>query len=95
MGAADRDHLAHEVEEELARLRILADRADGAAHRRGSAGQCDQEHEFLPDFAADVGRELGIDAAGAKGLEEALGPRRSLAVEFAEHQALAAGRPAR
>ncbi len=48
----------------------------------------DQEDELLPDLAADVGGELGIDAAGAKGLEEALGPRRRRAVEFAEHQAL-------
>ena len=88
VGAADGDHLAHEVEEEPARLRVFADRADGAAHRRGGAGERDQEHEFLPDLAADVGGELGIDAAGAERLEEALGPRRRLAVELAEHQAL-------
>ena len=85
---ADRDDFAHQLEQEGAGLRVLADRADRRAHRRRRPGQPDQEHVLLPDRAADVVRELGLYAGFERGLEQRLGARRAPAVVLAEHHAL-------
>jgi hypothetical protein len=46
MRAADRDHLAHDVEREGPRQRIGADRPDGRAHRRRDARHRGEEVNF-------------------------------------------------
>ena len=88
MRAADRRDLIHQVDHELPRQRIGADRPGGRAHRRGRARHRDQKHELLPQLQRDVGRDIGLDPARLAGIEEGLRARRNLVVVFAEGKPL-------
>jgi hypothetical protein len=86
--AAHGDHFAHHVQQEGARLRVAADRADGLAHGGRGAREAHQEDELLPDLAQDLLRQFGLDAAGQAGGQQRLAARRARAVELAEQQPL-------
>src|SRR5215467_3104259 len=86
MRAADGDHLAREVEQEFSRARVRADRPDRLAHGGGRAGHGHQRHVFLPNRAADIVADLGVDAAALAGLVERLDARGTPPVVFTEHQ---------
>ena len=86
--AADRDHLAHQVEQEGAGLGIFTDRADGLADRRRGPRQAHQKNILLPNFAQDVRGQLGLDPAGDTRRQKRLPPRRLGAIELAKQQPL-------
>src|SRR5579859_46886 len=57
-------------------------------HAGGGSRYRHQKHVLFPERAADVVANLGVDAAGTRGVEQRLRPRRLAAVVFAEHHAL-------
>src|SRR6266540_4340002 len=86
MRAADGDHLPCEVEEELPRERMAADRPDGLTHGGGCPGHGHERDVLLPYRAADIVADLGIDPASPAGLVERLDARGAAPIIFAEHQ---------
>src|SRR5437763_10184566 len=86
MRAADGDDLPRKLEQKLPRERIAADRPDGPAHARGCAGHGDERHVLLPDRAADIVADFGIDPAPPAGGVERFDARGPAAIVFSEHQ---------
>src|SRR5215510_7885601 len=88
MRAADGNDLAREIEQKLPRERIAADRPDSLAHTGGCAGHGDERDVLLPDRAADVLADLGIDPAAPASRVERIDPRGTAPVVFSEHKSL-------
>src|SRR6516165_4101792 len=88
MRAADGDHLTREVEQEFSRARVRADRPDRLAHGGGRAGHRHQRYVFLPDRAADIVANLGVDAPALAGLVKCLEARGTAPVVFSKHEPL-------
>ena len=86
MRAADGDDLPRQLEQKLPRERIAADRPDGLAHARGCTGHGDERHVLLPDRAADIVADLGIDPASPASGVKRFDARGPATIVFSEHQ---------
>ena len=88
VGAPDRDHLSHQIQQQRTRLWVLADRPDREAHGRRGRRQPDEEYELLPYRTSDVGADLRIDPARQRRRVKRLNAVGPPPVELAHDQPL-------
>src|SRR5215831_18675471 len=88
MRAADGDHLPRQVEQELPRERMAADRPDGFTRARRRAGHRDERDVFFPDRATDIVADFGVDPAAPASLVECFDTPGTVAIVLPEHQSL-------